>query len=458
VHRTIIRNGFVLSMDPYLGDLPQADLLIEDGVIAAVGPALDVGDAEEIDAAGTIVIPGFVDAHRHAWQGALRGILPDCSLDEYLAVVLGPLGGSFRPEDVHIGNLLSVYDAFHAGITTMLDWSHINHTPEHADAAVDALRAGGIRGVYAHGTAGGPDWWAYSDRRHPDDVRRIRERSFSADDGLLSLALAVRATGHATPDAVADDFGLARELGVPITVHAGFRVTGYPFTHVLDLRELGLLGPDVNYVHCTTMTDEELQLIADSGGSVTVTPLIEMNMAHGAPPIGRCFARGLRPSLGVDVATSGPTEMFTQMRVAMAQCRSLECPQEIDVPFAPSLGVRDVLELATIGGARTLGLDDRIGSLVPGKDADVVLIRADQINTMPLTDPVATVVAAADTSSVDTVLVRGRAVKRDGRLVEFDRAKLLGEAERSRDFLLAAAGMTPDWLARRQEASVPEPA
>jgi 5-methylthioadenosine/S-adenosylhomocysteine deaminase len=454
MHRTVIRNGFVLSMDAAIGDLPDTDVLIEDGVIVAVAPGIEVGDAEEIDASGTVVLPGFVDAHRHAWQGALRGILPDCSLDEYLAVVLGPLGGSFRPDDVHIGNLLSAFDAFNAGITTMLDWSHINHTPEHADAAVAALQSAGIRAVYAHGTPGGTEWWGYSALTHPADVRRVRERYFSSNDGLLTLAMAIRATGHATPDAVTSDFELARELGIPLSVHAGFRVTGYPFTHVTDLQGLGLLGPDVNYVHCTTMTDEELQLVADSGGSVTVTPLVEMNMAHGAPPIGRCIARGIRPSLGVDVATSAPTEMFTQMRTAMAQARSLECPEDINVPFAPTLGVRDVLELATIEGARTLGLDAKIGSLAPGKQADVTLIRVDQINTMPLTDPVAAVVAAADTANVDTVLVQGRIVKLNGRLVGFDRAKLLREAEISRDFLLDAAGLTPDWLAERAETPV----
>jgi cytosine/adenosine deaminase-related metal-dependent hydrolase len=452
MQRTVIRNGFVVSMDAEIGDLPEADVLVEDGVIVAVAAGIEVGEAEEIDASGTVVLPGFVDAHRHAWQGALRGILPDCSLDEYLAVVLGPLGGSFRPEDVHIGNLLSAFDAFNAGITTMLDWSHINHSPEHADAAIGALQSAGIRAVYAHGTPGGTEWWGYSALTHPDDVRRVRERYFNSGDGLLTLAMAIRATGHATPEAVTSDFGLARELGIPLTVHAGFRVTGYPFTHVLDLQGLGLLGPDVNYVHCTTMTDEELQLVADSGGSVTVTPLVEMNMAHGAPPIGRCIARGLRPSLGIDVATSAPTDMFTQMRTAMAQSRSLECPEDIDSPFVPTLGVRDVLELATIEGARTLGLE-QIGSLAPGKHADITLIRVDQINTMPLTNPVAAVVAAADTSNVDTVLVQGRIVKRNGRLVDFDRAKLLHEAERSRDFLLDAAELTPDWLARRAEAS-----
>jgi 5-methylthioadenosine/S-adenosylhomocysteine deaminase len=136
----------------------------------------------------------------------------------------------------------------------------------------------------------------------------------------------------------------------------------------------------------------------------------------------------------------------------MAQSRSLECPEDIDSPFVPTLGVRDVLELATIEGARTLGLE-QIGSLAPGKHADITLIRVDQINTMPLTNPVAAVVAAADTSNVDTVLVQGRIVKRNGRLVDFDRAKLLHEAERSRDFLLDAAELTPDWLARRAETS-----
>ena len=190
--RLLIRGGFVVSMDPDVGDIPHGEVLVEDGKIVDVGRDLGVTDAETVDASGMIVMPGFIDTHRHTWQTPVRGVLPSCTLDHYFAVMLGQVGGFYRPEDVHIGDWAGSLEAINAGVTTLLDWSHISNTPDHSDAAIQGLKDAGIRAVYAHGMPTGGEWWSYSELNHPEDIRRIRDTYFSSDDGLITLAMAAR--------------------------------------------------------------------------------------------------------------------------------------------------------------------------------------------------------------------------------------------------------------------------
>src|SRR5205814_958989 len=246
--------------------------------------------------------------------------------------------------------------------------------------------------VYAHGMPTGSEWWAYSSLEHPEDIRRVRDRYFSTDDQLLTLALAARAPGNTTPEVAAHDWKLARDLGIRISVHVGMRLTGVHVNHVLTLNQLGLLGPDTTYIHCTDSTDEELDLIASTGGSASIAPYVEMLMGHGPPPTGKLIRRGVRPSLSVDVVSSVPGEMFTQMRTALVHERIGAFTDTPDDAFAPTLGHRDVLELATIDGARACALEDKVGSLAPGKQADIVLLKVNAINTAPMVDPVGTIV------------------------------------------------------------------
>jgi cytosine/adenosine deaminase-related metal-dependent hydrolase len=443
--RLVIRNGFVLSMDPEVGDLPRADVLVEDGRIAAVGPDLDVSEAEEVDAGGMIVIPGFVDTHRHTWQTPVRGVLPCCTLDSYFVTMLGSVGGHYRPEDVYAGNYGGSLEALNGGVTTLLDWSHISNTPDHSDEAVRGLQDAGIRAVYAHGVPTGGEWWAFSELDHPEDVRRIRERYFSSEDQLLTLALAARAPGNSNFEVAKHDWELARDIGARISVHVGMRLTGIHVNHVKNIHDLGLLGDDTTYIHCTDSTDEELDWIAETGGTASVAPYVEMLMGHGPPPTGRLLARGVKPTLSVDVVSSVPGEMFTQMRTALVYDRILAHTDTPDEAFAPTLTHRDVLEFATIEGARACALDHKVGSITPGKDADLVLIQANAINTAPILDPVATVVVFSDTSNVDSVFVRGRAVKRDGELVGVDLPGVFSQLEASRNHILGAGGLLPEW-------------
>jgi 5-methylthioadenosine/S-adenosylhomocysteine deaminase len=446
--RLLIRNGFVVSMDPDVGDVPSGEVLVEDGKIVDVGRGLDVSDAEVVDATGMIVMPGFVDTHRHTWQTPVRGVLPSCTLDHYFAVMLGQVGGFYRPEDVHIGDYAGALEALNAGVTTLLDWSHINNTPDHADAAIQGLKDAGIRAVYAHGMPTGGEWWSFSDLNHPEDIRRIRETYFSSDDGLLTLALAARQPGNSNFDVAKHDWALARELGILISVHVGMRLHNLHYNPVKDMHDLGLMGSDVCYIHMTDLSDQELDWIAETGGTASVAPYVEMLMGHGPPPTGKLLARGVRPSLSVDVVSSVPGDMFTQMRTALVYDRILQFTDTPDEAFAPTLTHRDVLEFATIDGARAIGLGDRTGSLAPGKQADIVLLKADAINTAPVLDPTATIVTYADTSNVDTVYVAGNAVKRNGQLVGADIKSVLGKLDESRNHILSQGGLLPDWAAQ----------
>jgi 5-methylthioadenosine/S-adenosylhomocysteine deaminase len=450
---TLIKGGYVLTLDPSLGDMPNADVLIDGEKIVAVQPGLTAGPhTNVIDARNRIVMPGFVDTHRHTWQTPVRGVLPSCTLDQYFAGMLDNIGIQYRAEDVYIANLMGALEAINAGITTLLDWSHVNNTDEHADAAIAGLAESGIRGVYAHGVpVGGQQWWAYSSRNHPEDVRRIRKQYFQSDDQLLSLALAARAPGNTTPEVAKHDWLLARDLGIRISVHVGMRLTGVHVHHLLHLNELGLMGPDTTYIHCTDSTDEELDLIAQTGGSASVAPFVEMLMGHGVPPTGRLVARGVRPSLSIDVVSSVPGEMFTQMRTALVQERILAFTDTPDTAFAPTLTHRDVLEFATIHGARACALDHKIGAITPGKQADIILIRTDQVNVAPVIDAAATVVICADTSNVDTVFVAGRILKHNGQLLRVDLPRLLQRLANARDYLLSKAGMIDHWVLSRRD-------
>jgi cytosine/adenosine deaminase-related metal-dependent hydrolase len=336
-------------------------------------------------------------------------------------------------------------------VTTLLDWSHITNTPEHADEAIRGLHDARLRAVYCYGNPNTSlaDWWYESTLEAPEDVRRVRSQYFSSGDGLLTLAMGTRGPGFCTPEVVRHDWLLAREVGAPISVHVGMGPYAGRFAMVSQLDELGLLGPDTTYIHCNYLSDEEFRLIADTGGKVSIAPSVEMVMGHGTPPTAKALKHGLRPSLSIDVVTTVPGDMFTQMRFLFAEARLLEH----EAAFAAGneeeptlLSSREVLEFATIEGARVCGLDERTGSLTPGKQADVVLLRCDETNTYPIIDPVSTVVHQADTRNVDTVWVAGEVLKRGGKLVGSNLRAARDHAASSLDYLLTHTQMQSNWV------------
>jgi 5-methylthioadenosine/S-adenosylhomocysteine deaminase len=439
-HRTLIRGGHVLTVDPALGDLPNGDVLIEDDRIVAVQPEISA-DAEVVDATGFIVIPGFVDTHRHTWEAAIRGVAPNATLDDYFVEILDTFAPHYRPEDVYNSNLAGALECLNAGITTLVDWSHINNTPEHPDAGIRGLQETGIRAQYAYGSANTSlaDYWFESKIAIPgDDVRRVRDTYFSSDQGLLTMALATRGPGFCQDDVVRSEWALARELGLPMTVHVGMGRLAGRFGMIKLLDNLGLLGPDTTYVHCCYFSEEEWRLVADSGGTVSIAPQVELQMGHGWPPVMKAVEYGLRPGFSIDVVTTVPGDMFTQIRAAFGaeRARTNAIAWQANEPVPPTmLTAKQMLEMATINGAHVAGLEGRTGSLIPGKKADIVLLDARSLNMVPVIDAAAAVTLCADVSNVDTVFVDGVVRKRGGKLVaDTERARQLVES--SRDYLV----------------------
>ncbi|AGB39160.1 amidohydrolase family protein [Natronococcus occultus] len=416
--RTLIRNGTVVTVDPDLGVCEDTDVLVEDGRIERIDRDIDAAGAKTIDASDSIVMPGFVNAHHHTWQAGVRGVAGDWSFMEYLETMLGEISSHYRPEDAYLGNLFGALEQLNAGTTTVLDWFHIANSPGHTNRAIDGLEDAGIRAVFAHGQPGDDNdlWWEESTEPHPDDIRRLNDERFPANDGLLTLAMGIRGPDYSTEEVVAHDIELARELDVLASMHIGSLGPG----GVETLEELGLLGNDLNYVHGNRLTDEEFELIGESGGSVTTTPEVEMQMGMGMPPIRQTLdAEGAIPSLGVDIVSNVSGDMFTQTRVGLQTQRALDNQPTVEAGEQVgelSISARRALEFATIEGARALGLDDEIGSLTPGKRADITMIRTDDLNTTPVHDPIETVVFQSGVANVDTVLVDGEVVKRDGKL------------------------------------------
>ncbi|VVE38113.1 amidohydrolase family protein [Pandoraea fibrosis] len=438
--RVLLKGGWVLSMDPAIGDLRVGDVLVEGERILAVAPHIDATDAERIDAGGMIVLPGFVDTHRHTWQSCVRHRYADIDPQIYFAEMLGAKGAAFRPEDVHIATMLGAVAALDGGITTMLDWSHVQNSPDHADAAILGLRDANIRGVFAHGwpLVNGASWMFDSQRGHPDDIRRLRTRYFSSDDQLLTLAMAARGPEMARRDVWLDDLRLARELGIRSSIHMGAYARNASVRAIAQMHDAGVLGDDLTFVHCCFSGADEIVMMADAGVSASLGVHCELNaQGIGDIPFDRLLAVGIRPSLSGDTETKCSGDMFTQMRHAFAYYRSWMGGNHSRVHNAPAtLSMRDVLEFATMAGARANGLDHKVGSLTPGKQADIIMIRGEDLNLTPVSDAVGAVVLAAHPGNVDSVFVAGRAVKRHGRMMGIDLDALRQRARASQQYIL----------------------
>ncbi|MFJ4633149.1 amidohydrolase family protein [Streptomyces sp. NPDC088847] len=421
--KTLLTGGAVLTMDPAVPDLVRGDVLLEDGVIVEVAARIDAPDAEVIDATDRIVMPGFADNHRHSWQTAFRGAGADWTFPEWAQAMHRTVKPHYRPEDVYVGTLLGRLEALHSGVTTMLDWYHVAQTHDHEDAAVAALRDARGRSVFCLGAG-----WGTTD---PVDADIRRVRADLAGEGPVTLALGLRGPDDTDMDTVARELKLADELGLRTSLHVDPSGTSRT---VADLREHGLLRGTTTFVHANGITDEELRMLADAGASLSVSPDVELKMGFGSPVTGRALAAGVRPTLSVDDVPSAGGDLFSTMRTAFAVQRGLD----------GGLRSRDLLEFTTIDAARSCGLDARTGSVTPGKDADLILLRTDDLTVFPVTDPAGSIVSAGHPGLVDTVLVAGQVVKRDGELVGVDLPALRARLLASRDRIAAAAGIPVD--------------
>ncbi len=422
--RTLLRGGMVVSMDPAVGDLPRADVLVVDGRIAAVAATVDAADAEVVDATGKIVMPGFVDTHRHTWQTAFRGIGAGWTFDQYRAAMHGTLRPHYRPEDVYLGNLLGRIEALSSGVTTMLDWFHCSDRPENADAAIEALRGAPGRSIFCY-SAG-----VAEEEDIAPEIKRVRSQ-LPGDE----MALGLRGPLATTLDTTTADVALARDLGLRVSVHV-HRATGWRGSRrpIADMHERGLLDARTTIVHGNGLSDDQLTMLADAGCSVSISPDVELKMGFGWPETGRVLAAGIRPSLSIDDCPSAGGDMFAAMRTAFAVQRGLD----------GGLTARDLVEFATVQGARACGLDARTGSLAVGKDADLILLDAEDVSVFPVNNPVGTIVTAGHPGLVDSVFVGGKAVKRGGRLLDVDLPAPRARMVASRDRIAAAAGVAID--------------
>ena len=465
--RMLIRNGIVLTQDPSLGELPRADVLVEGDTIAAVGPNLSAEGAEVIDAEGDIVIPGFIDTHRHTWETSIRTCAPDYTLGAYFAGILDKFAPHYRPDDVYAANLWGALECANAGITTLVDWSHIMNTHEHADEAIRGLKESGIRSVFAFGFPNtsiqawwfGMDYAGSTERINGDEARRVRRDYLSDDSALITMALATRGTNFCKEDVVRYEWELARELGINITVHVAMDRFGYTKMQLRGLKEMGLLYPNTTYIHSSHLLDDEWQMVADSGGNVSLAPQIELQMGHGWAPAATATKMGIPVGLSSDVATTASSDQFTQMHAIFASERArrhqVAWDEDLDgnTPTPDLIDSRQVLRWATIDGARVAGVGDRTGSITPGKKADLVIIDTKAVNVAPVIDPVGAVVCAADVSNVRTVLVDGRIVKDDFKLLaSLDQPRRL--VEESRDYLVGEFGEPePGWMTKEGAAT-----
>lgn len=442
--KTVIRGATILSLDGRIGDLARGDILVDGERIAAVAPTIDAADARPLDAAGTIAIPGLVNAHMHSWSTALRGTAGNLTLVQYFRDVLAGVAVRYRPRDLHIGTLAGALEQIDGGVTTLLDWCHNSEGPEHTDAAIDGLTASGIRGAFFHGTTkrkpapGAPH---YSAIRHPAaEIARLRTGRLAADNARVTLGMAILGPHHSVWDVSAHDLRLAREYGLVASAHMDAGLPRSTPDGVARMRAAGFISPTFNVVHGNDLSAEELAMLADGGASFTVTAECEMALGFGFPATGRILDAGGAPSIGVDSQTPVGASLLMALRMTLQMQRAIDNGALIPAgqpPTALKLSTADALAWATINGARALGMEHRIGSLTPGKQADIVLLRADDINLVPINDPVQSVVLHTTPANVDTVMIAGRLAKRGGRLLDVDLAKVKAELLASRDYLLA---------------------
>jgi 5-methylthioadenosine/S-adenosylhomocysteine deaminase len=425
--RYLFKNGIVLTMDPKVGDFDRADVLVEGRKIVAVRPDIQA-TATVINAANTIVMPGFIDTHHHFYQSALRNVLANGLLEDYFRDIVNKATPLYRAEDAHIGVLSGALRSLSAGITNVVDLSQVSNTPEHSDAMVKAFQESGIRAIYAYARGYGEG------ARYPQDVERIQKRHFSSNDQLVTLALATAISK--------DQWLLARKHGLRIYTHVVGSVSAVAPAAVIKLGEEGLMGSDNVYIHFTGATAAQMKRVKETGGWLSLACPLEMTMRHGMPPLQLALDNGIRPSLSSDVETTMAADMFSQMRSAFTLQRAELNERAIkgEKPLPPLLTAKDVLAMATIEGARTNGLEAKTGTLTPGKDADLILLRTDMTNVMPLNNAYGAIVTGMDTSNVDTVMVAGRILKQRGRLLGVDLAAHRKRIEASRDYLIGKLG------------------
>jgi cytosine/adenosine deaminase-related metal-dependent hydrolase len=434
-NQTLIKGATIVTMDAQ-GDLPLGDILVTSDILTEIAPHIHADDAQVVDATGHIIIPGLVNAHMHTWQTALRGLAANWTLLEYFKKMHAGLATVFTPDDLYIATLVGSLNQLNCGTTTLADWCHNNPTPPHNDAAIAGLLASGIRAAFFHGTPkpdpqpGQKPFWEVP---HP---RAEIERLLKQHQGqpLLSVQAAVLGPHYSTLDVAMHDFAMAKDLGLIASLHQGGGPARTPDGWE-KLEAAGLLGEHINIVHGHALDDAQLKRFCELGMSFSAAAENEMSQGHGHPLTGRLRAFGRAPSLGVDLESVLSGDMLSQARMALGIQRSLDNVAYREthgtIPPTSTITTREALSWVTLEGARMLKQSHRIGSLAAGKQADLVLIRASDLNMQPVHDPVSSVVMQASLANIDSVMVAGRWKKRHGQLLDVDLAPHLAALQAS---------------------------
>ena len=406
----LIRGGCVLTLGARTPNHTEADVLIEDGRIAEVDIGLRARDAETIDASNAIVMPGFVDTHRHVWRSLFRNLGEVGSADGE-PVDPSVYGPHYRPEDLYASTLIGLLGAVEAGITTVADWADIQADDSYVDAALQAHEDAGLRTVFVQSLAG---WSSLEDQKA--GLRRLAARR-AGSGSRTTIAFGPADPNKSDLDRVGREWSLARDLEMRIHTHVG--ATPEERGVVAELAQRDILGSDVTLIHCSQLDERDLDAIASEGAQVSLAPSSEMSDGHGMPPMQALMDRGIRPGLGVDSERVAPGDIFAQMRAA----NSVQHATHFDLKLSGKgslpnlLSTRDVIKFATIDGANVIGLGEVTGSIEPGKQADVIVLRTDRPNIWPINDPIGAVVWGMDTSNVAWVFSGGNALMREGELV-----------------------------------------
>lgn len=441
--KILIKNATVLTMDPSLGNLANHDILLAGEVISQISPHIDPpDDAEVIDASDCIVTPGFVNCHHHMWQQILRTIATDWSLFDYVVGMRSIYGSLFSADDVYFSMYAAALDLLNHGVTTVLDHCHIINSPQHADAAVKALKEAGIRGTWCYGfyeNLAPPPSLEVDDERPRDftfeqrklDAARVRAEHFKDNNperNVLTFGIAPDEPEAVPIEKTIEQIVLARDLEARrITMHVAHG--HYDIAHrqiVQQLHDKAMLGPDLVFSHGASFTDNELEAIRVSGAGIVATPDTETQMGMGHPVLFRADDAGCKTSLGIDITSNQGNDMVIQMRLAL-QVQREQDNRMSSIPIMIRRKTLEVLRMATMGGAEVMQLDYLVGSLTPGKKADLVIFRCDDISTVPIINPVGTVVFNTSPKNIDTVIVNGKIAKRDGKLIGVDLPSLLHE-------------------------------
>jgi 5-methylthioadenosine/S-adenosylhomocysteine deaminase len=432
----VIRNAHVLSMDPAIGELLNGDVHVRNGKIISVGVNVAAPGARAISGKGTICMPGFVDTHWHLWASGCRqwyrsadprfGYFP---LSVRVAVAM-------TPEDSYRAVRFGLVQGLAAGVTTVHNWCHNTRGPAWADAEIQAMRDMGIRGRYSYGP---PQAGSNDVTMDLTDLARVKREWFSdpaATDGRLTLGIDSRnvAPGQAfrgtiTMDMAKRDWGGARELGLPITLHTGTKDL------VFALEKEQLLGPDVQLVHPMLMVPEEHAILATRGTSFASAPLGETGRTppEGIIMINELLAAKVPVSLSIDDTVNYTADFFEMMRVMYKYDRHRLGDKD------NLLTTQRLVELATIDGAKALGIANQTGSLTPGKRADLITVRTTGLNATPIGDPWDALVLLGQPANIDLVVADGRIMRSDGRFTSIDQAKIERQSAESNARLAAFA-------------------